>query len=59
MEMKNYLVLEEYTKTLNAWTKIREFKKEEKDLAKAYLKVYREKYKNIGIKHRLVEVIND
>lgn len=57
--MKNYLVLEEYTNTLKAWTKIREFKTEEIELAKAYLKVYREKYKKIGIKHRLVEVIND
>lgn len=57
--MKNYLVLEEYTNTLKAWTKIREFKLEEMELARAYLKVYREKYKKIGIKHRLVEVIND
>lgn len=57
--MKNYLILEEYCNTLKAWTKIREFKIEEIELGKAYLKVYREKYKKIGIKHRLVEVIND
>lgn len=57
--MNNYLILEEYSNSLKAWTKVREFKKEEMDLAKAYLKVYREKYRRIGIKHRLVEVIND
>lgn len=57
--MINYLILEEYSNSLKAWTKVREFKIEEIELAKAYLKVYREKYKRIGIKHRLVEVIND
>ena len=55
----NYLILEEYSNSLKAWTKVKEFRKEEMDLAKAYLKVYREKYKRIGIKHRLVEVLND
>ena len=57
--MTNYLILEEYSNSLKAWTKVREFRLEEIELAKAFLKVYREKYKKIGIKHRLVEVLND
>lgn len=57
--MINYIILEEYSSSLKAWTRIREFRIEEIELAKAYLKVYREKYKKIGIKHRLVEVLND